>query len=171
MSNTSFPAWSAETTFLCWFENPDTATTDGVSLSVCSINSRKGECLGKPVWKQFSFSYIYIHIFSCIHLFLVLLSGLSGLVDVVFSVESFDCSLCRWPGDSNISAEPHWQRGRFRSYALTTMCFFSWITAFHWELHQFLDLMDLTLTQGLQQSQRKILKRFDSVGHLISAAC
>jgi len=30
--------------------------------------------------------------------------------------------------------------------------------------------MDLTLTQGLRQSQRKILKRFDSVGLLITAA-
>jgi len=50
------------------------------------------------------------------------------------------------------------------------MCFFSWITAFHRELHQLLDLMDLTLTQGLRQSQRKILKRFDSVGLLITAA-
>lgn len=50
------------------------------------------------------------------------------------------------------------------------MCFFSWITAFYRELHQLSDLMDLTLTQGLRQSRRKILKRFDSVGHLISAA-
>lgn len=83
---------------------------------------------------------------------------------------AFDCSLCHWPGDSNISAEPHWRGGRFCSYALTMMCFFSWITAFHRELHQLLDLMDLTLTQGLRQSRRKILKRFDSVGHVISAA-
>lgn len=98
--------------------------------------------------------------------FLVLFFELSGQVDVVFSMESFDCSLC-WPGHSNISAEPHWQRGRFRSYALNTVCFVSWIAAFHWELHQLLDLMDLTLTQGFRLSQRKILKRFDSVCNLI----
>ncbi len=34
-------------------------------------------------------------------------------VDVVFSMESFDC------GDFNFSAEPHWQRGRFRSCTLS----------------------------------------------------
>ncbi len=85
-------------------------------------------------------------------------------------MESFDCSLC-WPGDFNFSAEPHWQRGRFRSCTLTTVCFVSWIAAFHRELHQLLDLMDLTLTQGLRLSQRKILKRFDSVCNLIRGAC
>ncbi len=82
-------------------------------------------------------------------------------VDVVFSMESFDC------GDFNFSAEPHWQRGRFRSCTLTTVCFVSWIAALHREFHQLLDLMDLTLTQGLRLSQRKILKRFDSVCNLI----
>ncbi len=95
------------------------------------------------------------------------LVGLSGVRLMLFSQWKASTAVILTSRQSLTGRE----EGFVLALSLTTVCFVSWIAALHREFHQLLDLMDLTLTQGLRLSQRKILKRFDSVCNLIRGAC